>query len=498
MRRVLLLALVLLFGTGAYTPTITNAISLLANGLPTGGDDTTKINSLITQAVNAGVAIYAPAGTYNHAGDIICNGCVIYGDGPATIFRSTQTTATNPTVAIVMEGTNPRLENVQLSNTWTGIRQSNGDSCMVFVTGATGFKVKDTVIGSGASCGVQVYQSNTGEITGNHISGGLADCIIHGGGATSTFDDLVAFNYTYNCGDDGISVDTYTGNGMIYNIRIIGNQVVTPLARGITANGGRNITIANNIITTPASFGIQAGPDSGQAATTQVTITGNICDTCTNNAAFFVWGQSPTVNVTDVTFASNHAYNVGAAQDCFQLGSGQAATAITNVKIIGNDCTAAASNTGVGVATNNATNVTVIGNMIKGFEYGVGNVNAADAGYLVVKDNTFDGMNPTGAGGVYVIYFAESSGFSGATISGNVQRNDGTTIAGFLNISGITTASIEGNIGDNTTNVIANITSGYWLSPQNGLTLYGPITGTATKYMCVTAAGVTVIQSAAC
>lgn len=444
-------------GPGAITPHVirnlacsaygsaNNNINAKNAGLPTGGDDTTGMNTVISSAVSAGVAAYFPAGTYKHAGDIICNGCVMYGDGPGTIFQSTQTTATNPTVAIMLEGTNPWLRDVQLTNTWSGARQSNGDSCMVWVTGATGFKVENTVISSGASCGVQVYQSSAGEISGNHISGGLADGIIHGGGTLASFNNLVSDNYIYNTGDDGISVDTYAASAQIYNIRIIGNHLENIIARSISINGGTNILVDSNVVSNPQFIAYQAGSDVGQAATTDVLMSNNICYLCGGSgtgAAFFSWGQSGAV-ASHITWSNNHAYDT--SSHCFQIGGGTNFTLME--KIIGNTCSASVGTSGLGVALDGVTNVTITSNVFQGFRGAIATVGSnVNTGQADITNNLFDGILSAGS---YAIWLNPDT-FTSAVLTGNTLSNDGTTLTGMAIVSGIPNVYAEGNLGDNT------------------------------------------------
>lgn len=442
-------------------------LSLHDYNLPTGGDDTAAINSVLSTAASKGLAVYAPAGTYKHAGVITDNGVCLFGDGASTIFQSTDTTNPNPNLTIELTGTGPCLKNLQVTSTWSGARQSNGESQAVWVTGATNYKVENIVINGGAAGGIFQTTSSNGIVAYNQINNTLADAI---GVYTNSYNVSEIGNAIVHPGDDCMSViganNETTGP---YNVRLVGNSCLNGQARGIAIVGGNRVTASANTIDTATASCFYVAAESGYFAPYDVVFHANMCNASDIPAsgvpgAALVFGNTGYV-VRNVAFIGNDFTNL--ANHCADFGTGNPAADTVNVQFIGNLCGGNGA-TGVGneaVILDGVTNVTVDRNVFynwggNGIDPGAGK----DAGYAEIAGNTFDKIGASTSGG-WAIYLP-SEGFSAVLIRNNREFTDGSAnVNGLITLSGVTKGVIDGNVGDNAANSISGFTSGRYSNP---------------------------------
>lgn len=420
--------------------------------------------------------VYAPAGVYSHATEIVDNGVCIVGDGPtSTIFRSTDTTGNSQGIQI--NGVDPCLENLAITSTWNGSRQSNGTSQAIYVNLATGFLIQNVwCVGGAAGCMLN-YGGTNGRVINNRAYNTLADAFHN---TNTAHDILVLGNYAYAPGDDCFPTIGYTTDVTVpYNIRVEANTCVNSGARGMVVDGGNNIVYVGNIIVTPGSgVCIYAAGDSGYLTTTNVTFAGNTCTfkSTFSNYPVMVFGQSGEIT-SGVLIDDNQM--IGTPSACMLLGEGT--MFVTDLTITNNHCTAATGSTIEAVALNGVSNLLFSGNTIKGYASGIRNIANIDTGYIKIGSNVFDGLNP-GASGTQAAIWLASDTFAGIDIYDNSQINDGTTITDCLIVTGQTEVTIGGNHCDNHTNSVSGITSGYYNNVYGANTSFGPIVTGGTKF----------------
>jgi hypothetical protein len=250
---------------------------------PTGTteDRTTEIESKL--AANANV--YLSPGVYYHGGilNIRANQRLIgLGNSSDPANRALLRCSSDTTNAVKLTGTNPYLENVAITTSYSGPypkdtspqnpdpNRSRADKeALVFVENATNFTVKKVTAFAGRQDGIMVKGgggSSTvqAQITGCNIYNTLADGIHCTNGAKwiSIRDNIVTAT-----GDDMIAVVSYLADAAgvrCSQILIENNQVYNNNhARGITVIGGDNVRIIRNTIRDVRSSGIQIASEAG-------------------------------------------------------------------------------------------------------------------------------------------------------------------------------------------------------------------------------------------
>jgi hypothetical protein len=477
-----------------------NYLSLKNYGLPTGGDDSTAIQNVINAAATAGVAVYAPAGTYKHANYLLLNGVKLFGDGPTTIFESTNTTTSETTCnsgpcnAFVLYGTGAVLDSIRINTDWNGTRQSSGQSSCVFIDGVdyaapTQWVVNNVEMHNCASAGVLNNSGTNGEMTNSHNYSSLADAFHNCCGASEV---VVSGNYAYSPGDDCYPVVTYASETLTHNITINGNVCISGQARFLVVEGGYNIAFTGNTgQSITSASGIVVGADSGQNNSYGVTVTGNSCYNCgtSNNAAVQIYGTSTSsLNTHDVVFANNTIYAPTA--DCFTIGSGGNTGSYTyNITLSHNTCDGNGGASGGGaINVNGVTNLTIDGNYfynLSGKGIGAGSP-MQNAGALIITNNTCDKINTSSSGGMRCINLYATE-FPDVVITGNHQYNDGGgTLDNWLLLSansGTINATIDNNYADTTSMSVSNLGNGKYTDPNAAVTYsnFAPVTG-LTKF----------------
>jgi len=457
LRSLLALLAVLLLPLSALGDTFGSrgaTINLAALGLPTGGDDTAAINNALTKANNSGSLVYAPCGTYKHAGVITITSVRLYGDGNCTVFQSTDTTSPNPQLGIVLTGTNPGLDHVATTTTWAGARQTDLNGAAVLVSGATGFNVDHVNVTGAADVGIFVSASSKGTVgPGNVVSSTLADGI-H---ITDVSSDIQVFgNQVFSPGDDCISVVSYIADGdKSRRFSITSNECTSGATRGITVVGGEIGNVANNVLNNIAYAALYAAAESTEYDVNNITFANNVVNVAgspsgTVYPAIQVYGRSGYL-ASDINFISNTLNNL--TFTCFQVGTGS--NYATRISFTGNHCTEnTADTTGYGAYVWGASDVTIAQNYFTNF--GAQGIlgGGGNSGALKVDNNHLVNINTSGGGNDDGISFY-NSGFVRPIITNNTQVNGASTIR-YLILLGTqeTNPFLENNTGDNATAVL--------------------------------------------
>lgn len=461
-----------------------NNINLKNLGLPTGGDDTTAINNALASAKTAGVAVYAPAALYKHAGVIVVDSVCLYGDGPGTNFNATDTTNPNPQLAVKLVGSHPCLYNTQESTTWAGARQGAPEAAAIYVSSTASYFI---VAQNNVTANFENVVANIGGTYGAIINNtGLSTQSDSYYNATNTHDVLIAGNQIINSGDDCYSIDSYSTESQIYNIRIEGNYCYNGGARGLEISGGRNITEVGNIIDTTNQRCIFIASESSSFQTLNVdsvTFTGNVCNANGNTTNYaesvLIFGETGTVGAThrvsNVVLEGNIFTNEPG--DCLRVGLGSTALNENNITFVNNNCNGAGPNGGNGVNLNGGSNVKVLGNTFANYGYNGLQDNGSNSGIAQISGNTFNNISVAGGSAGAGIAMSPTA-FTKVIIRDNTQLTGTNAPSALLTLSGVTYAVVDGNMGDNHTQTVSGITTGWFMDPFNNTLKIGGTTVT--------------------
>ena len=221
-------------------------------------------------------ALYFAAGTYRHRGLLVLDGLTAFGVG-----RSSVLLAENPArSAVVLRGRHPVLRDIAVVSPKPRQRVQTSAAAGVRVDGADDFVVRRVTVAGGENSGIIVFAGRNGLIADNAVSGALADGI-HLTAATSAV--RVSGNTVRDVGDDMIAVVSYLSDRTpCSDILITGNSVDRQTnGRGITAIGGRNVTIRQNTISRTYGAGVLIASDGnyGTFGTDGVVVADNVIDT---------------------------------------------------------------------------------------------------------------------------------------------------------------------------------------------------------------------------
>lgn len=431
---------------GAISALGTKVLNLAAQSLPTGGDDTSAINTLTAAAKAAGVAIYAPCGTYKHAGMITVDSIRLFGDGPCTVFESTNTTGSNPNNAINMIGTAPKLDHVKLKSDWVGTRQSNLQADAVWVgtllsSLVTNFEVSDITIDGSAAAGIGPSYAEGGIVTRNYISNTLADSITMQNAYGHTSHITISNNNIYNSGDACVSVNSYQSghnNGEatpVSDITVTGNICNTAVAVGMNVCGGNDVTLSGNTITnaTVSAFYAESGTSFFCQAVNNVTFANNVMRSPNTGgaavASIIVSGASGFLN-TNTKILNNTM--TGAKTGGIQVGDGAASGPYVISPLISGNTVNGNGESGAshqGIIVNGANNAVISLNEISNWDdEGIWTQPTANTGYLKILNNHVNQVN-LGAGTTYA-YLIDDTTVDELYFMGNTQKNGSSTVTG--------------------------------------------------------------------
>jgi hypothetical protein len=218
--------------------------------------------------------IYIPAGTFNHTAQLTLN-CNVYGQGPSSELYCPSPTTNGTNCQVTANSGSPNWSNfsTQMNST---TRDATNFNIHLYGAGEGGSVTNarmDTLFLVGGNGGGFFNDGTTGNIlTNNGVFNTKADCNYETDGATNT---VIDHTYVRNCGDDGISNDSYSGetggevNGSLDQWNNIQSE---PSARGIVVVGGENITIQDNLVqNTAVSSSIYLADETGDGGFSPVT-----------------------------------------------------------------------------------------------------------------------------------------------------------------------------------------------------------------------------------
>lgn len=343
-----------------YTPSVVY-VATLNNPLGSGKDDTSAINTTLTNANKAGGGnVHAPGGnTWNFGSSThisVPANVTLMGDGDNSIFNST-----SPTImAIYLNGNNSGLAKCLVQSSGysatglvrdpngsgtpvnTGLSNSKGqnpgydgsdgngntprlssiDGHMVYVSpGVATFTISHVHTIGGRSGGIFVDGATKGTIDTCTVEYAWADGIgLYSGGGNTTVNNCTVTG----CGDDGISIVPYANpspTGMI----VQGCTVQTGYwGRGITDVGANGALFQNNHVNTYFASGLMADQDTPATngpPPTNGTWNGNFVNNTPNNTSGYAGAYMLFRNVTGYHITNNTATNLQSTTQAFFVDS---------------------------------------------------------------------------------------------------------------------------------------------------------------------------------
>jgi polygalacturonase len=202
-------------------------------------DNRRALQRAFSHARANGGRVYIPAGMFVRSGLLSINGIKVSGAGESAILKATQ----YGEEAIILRGDGVTFSNVRIEG-FNGARLATDESVQVLVQSARDFAIENVHIVGSSSAGIKVNNSGYGYIANNLVENTRADSIhiVHSSHAI-----LVERNRVLHSGDDGISVVSYRGGGIVRDVTIRDNKVLyNEWGRGISVLGGSDVLISRN------------------------------------------------------------------------------------------------------------------------------------------------------------------------------------------------------------------------------------------------------------
>ncbi|OGS34325.1 MAG: hypothetical protein A2474_07615, partial [Elusimicrobia bacterium RIFOXYC2_FULL_34_12] len=216
-------------------------LSITSYGASTSNsDNTTQIQNCINAAKTQNKDVYIPAGTFKRR-TLTLDGIMMYGDGDTSILSTTVTGDRH----VILRNSNSKLYRLKLISNATSRSQADADD---------GVNIYD-----GINCiiyGVTIEKAGAASIlTRRSYNCIIAHCKTYDSFADSIHitenchDFWIHHNEVYRCGDDGVAVVSYGGDGLpvVTNIVAYNNKIYDNYwGRGMSVVGGKNIVYHDN------------------------------------------------------------------------------------------------------------------------------------------------------------------------------------------------------------------------------------------------------------
>lgn len=403
------------------------------------GDGTTNNDAAIAAAIASGDNITVPAGNYRYEKSIaIPPGVTWEGTGYASnLVASRRDDGAADSGAIILTGTGSRLVNLRRTYTGGGSRTDWEKGHAVLVRFATDFTVAGCFLHSATSAGLLIRASTRGNVTGNLVRDTLADGIhvtgdsstspdgsVPGPGVFSSFINIHD-NHVVNVGDDCIAVVSYVDHGaeaINRYVSIRGNQTSGGLARGITVIGGSHVTIAENVVVSPAYAGVLIDSEASYNTFggTNIEIVDNVLIDTGSNGQFaynsIQIGGRVERPFTNVMIKNNRLYG------CRAYGIGLVAPAtgaVVGVQVVGNQIDTVEQS---GLLALRIVDLRCEGNAFRSVR-NYGFASEGGAGFLKINDNVFTDINKGKQSYVDVIQVGSGAPFQTLEIRDNLHRD---------------------------------------------------------------------------
>ncbi|MDN7619327.1 glycosyl hydrolase family 28-related protein [Burkholderia cenocepacia] len=245
------------------------------------GDGVTDDTAALQVALNAGIPLYFPPGTYLYGNTLKATASIV-GAGWDSILQCTTSQGQNS--AIYWSGASHfNIRNLQFFSANATAYYPDENAGSINLRDCSQFEISGCKFNNAAGGGALMRSCVNGEVFGNTLLDIWHDGI-HVTKASA--DIMITNNEVINGGDDAFAVVGYFNEGVRpRRITIANNRVVgTKYARGIAIVGAQDITVADNQIYNPMAAGIYVASELTSVyqsyGNDNVTVANNLLDTC--------------------------------------------------------------------------------------------------------------------------------------------------------------------------------------------------------------------------
>ncbi|WP_321782572.1 right-handed parallel beta-helix repeat-containing protein [Burkholderia pyrrocinia] len=245
------------------------------------GDGVTDDTAALQVALNAGIPLYFPPGTYLYGNTLTATASII-GAGWDSILQCTTAQGQN-SVIYWKNASNFKIQNLQFFSKNATAYYPDETAGAVNLLGCSQFEISGCKFNNSAGGGALMRSCVNGKVFGNTLLNIWHDGI-HVTKASS--DITITNNEVINGGDDAYAVVGYFNEGVRpRRVTIANNRVVgTKYARGIAIVGAQDIMVADNQIYNPMGAGIYVASELTSVyqsyGNDNVTVANNVLDTC--------------------------------------------------------------------------------------------------------------------------------------------------------------------------------------------------------------------------
>ncbi|NTZ81661.1 right-handed parallel beta-helix repeat-containing protein [Burkholderia metallica] len=298
------------------------------------GDGITDDTAALQVALNAGIPLYFPPGTYLYSNTLTATSSII-GAGWNSILQCTTSQGQNASIYWT-NASSFKIQNLQFFSKNAAGYYNNENAGPVNLKNCNLFEISGCQINNAASQAVMMRACINGKVFGNTLVNLWHDGF-HVTGASS--DITITNNEVINGGDDAFAVVGYQQDGVRpCRITISNNRVdKTKYARGIAIVGAQEITVAGNQIYNAQCAGIYVASEAIYATygNANVKIIDNILDTCgisSNIGAFPNFTNGPNgyaaLQLGATTGFNN--FNIDVINNTIKNSAGESISAISN------------------------------------------------------------------------------------------------------------------------------------------------------------------------
>ncbi|MCR4466997.1 glycoside hydrolase family 55 protein [Burkholderia sp. SCN-KJ] len=245
------------------------------------GDGVTDDTVALQTALNAGIPLYFPPGTYLYSNTLTATASII-GAGWDSILQCTTSQGQN-SVIYWRNASNFKIQNLQFFSKNATAYYPDENAGSINLLSCSQFEISGCKFNNSASAGALMRSCANGKVFGNTLLNIWHDGI-HVTKASS--DITITNNEVINGGDDAFAVVGYFNEGVRpRRVTIADNRIVgTKYARGIAIVGAQDITVADNQIYNPMGAGIYVASELTSVyqsyGNDNVTVANNVLDTC--------------------------------------------------------------------------------------------------------------------------------------------------------------------------------------------------------------------------
>ncbi|OXI37337.1 right-handed parallel beta-helix repeat-containing protein [Burkholderia aenigmatica] len=245
------------------------------------GDGVTDDTAALQVALNAGIPLYFPPGTYLYNTTLTATASIV-GAGWDSILQCTTAQGQN-SVIYWRSASNFKIQNLQFFSKNATAYYPDENAGSLNLQDCSQFEISGCKFNNSAGGGAIMRSCANGKVFGNT----LLDIWHDGIHVTKASSDItITNNEVINGGDDAFAVVGYFNEGVRpRRVTIANNRVVgTKYARGIAIVGAQDITVTDNQIYNPMAAGIYVASELTSVyqsyGNDNVTVANNVLDTC--------------------------------------------------------------------------------------------------------------------------------------------------------------------------------------------------------------------------